>query len=62
VEHAKHAAVAFGSLDLKAPGGEREEVRRNRLRFGEPQAQLSAGGLAGRFGPVRDGPPASQVP
>ena len=38
VEHAEPSAVSLGRLDLEAPGGEREEVRRKRLGFREPNA------------------------
>ena len=35
VEHPERPAVALGGLDLEAAGGEREQVGRQRLGFGE---------------------------
>ena len=49
VEHAEPPAVAIRGLDLKAAGGEREEVGRQRLRFGKRQRQPIAAVLPGRF-------------
>ncbi len=39
VEHAERAAVPLGLLDDEPPGGEREEIRRDRWRLREPHAR-----------------------
>ena len=41
MEHAEDAAVPLGGLDLELPGGEREEVGRDRLRLGVADARAA---------------------
>ena len=42
MEHPERPAVALRGLDLELPGGEREQIRRNRLRLGVPHARAIA--------------------
>ena len=57
VEHAELPSIAFGRFDAELAGGEREEVRRNRLRLVEDQAEVIGRRRAARLAAVRHGDP-----